>query len=609
MKKAHTPFWVYRTACSQPREGAVALSTRLLLRFAAATAVVIATVGGALLLYVRSSETKDAESTVATHARFVERSVLRGELKPADLAAPVTGARLAQLDRLFASRVLVDGALRVKIYRAPDGIVTYSNAHSLIGTTTDDIHEFREVLGGRTVRDISYLNHEGGGGKNVKALEVYVPLRIPGFGAPQGVLEIYESYAPVASTVRSFLVPFAGLLVLALLAMWAALFPLVRGMARSLERSRLARHEAERSLEETSEQLRQSQKMDAIGRLAGGVAHDFNNLLLAINGYAEFLTDSLSDERLRRFAKEIQSAGGRAAALTQQLLAFSRRQVLEPRVLNLNDEAHGIESMLRRLIGEGVTVDFDLDPQLHSVEADPSQIGQVLMNLAVNARDAMNGSGRLIVSTRNDGDHVVLEVTDTGAGMDEETRARIFEPFFTTKDVGSGTGLGLSTVYGIVAQSGGSIGVRSALGEGATFTVRLPAVAGEIVVASPDKPESARGAERVLVVDDERIVRELLAQMLRDQGYDVSVAGSAREARSLEGPWDLLVTDVVMPETDGVKLAQQIDARRVLFISGYDQEALVHEDSFFLQKPFSRDALARTVRELLDRDRAAQTAA
>jgi CheY-like chemotaxis protein len=275
----------------------------------------------------------------------------------------------------------------------------------------------------------------------------------------------------------------------------------------------------------------------------------------------------------------------------------------------VNDSIREIELMLRRLIGEDVSIEFELDPNLHMVEADPSQIGQVLLNLAVNARDAMNGEGTLTVATRNDGGEVVLVVSDTGEGMDEETQSRMFEPFFTTKDVGAGTGLGLSTVYGIVAQSGGTIIVRSAPGLGASFSVRLPSVDSELEDAEEPKQESARGAERILVVDDERVVRELLAQMLRDQGYDVSVAGSAREARALENHWDMLVTDVVMPETDGVKLASQIDARHVLFISGYDQEALVRADAFFLQKPFSREDLARMVREMLDRDRAIEPAA
>jgi signal transduction histidine kinase len=587
----------------------VASSTKLHLRFATATAIVIATVGGALLLYVRAQETKHAERAVVAQARYVSESVLSEELRPSDVTAPVTGPRLSQLDRLFKERVLIEGGLRVKLYGAPNGVVSYSNVHSLIGSTIDDIGEFHEVLAGGTVHDVAYLNHEGGSGKNVKALEVYVPLRLRADGKPRAVLEIYESYAPVAATVHSFIVPFAGLMLLALLGMWAALFPLVRGMARSLARSRAAHHTAERALEETSEQLRQSQKMDAIGRLAGGVAHDFNNLLLAINGYAEFLSDSLEDERLKGFACEIQSAGERAAGLTHQLLAFSRRQVLQPRIVNLNDSAREIELMLRRLIGKNIRVDLDLESKLSNVEADPSQIGQVLLNLAVNARDAMNGAGSLRISTRNDRDAVVLEVSDTGEGMDDETLARIFEPFFTTKEVGAGTGLGLSTVYGIVAQSGGTITAHSEPGAGATFVVRLPVAHGEPAPLLESQVETAGGAERILVVDDERVVRDLLGQMLREQGYEVTVAGSAHEARALAGPWDLLVTDVVMPETDGVKLAKQIDSRHVLLISGYDQEALVHADSFFLQKPFSRKELGRTVRELLDRDAASQPAA
>jgi signal transduction histidine kinase len=586
----------------------VAHSIRLHLRFAAATAAVIAAVGGALLWYVRHQELGQAERNVATHAQYVERSVVREELSHGDLAAPASGARLTQLDRLFAERVLVDGGLRVKVYDRA-GLVTYSNVHSLIGTRADDPGEFAEVLAGRSIRDVAYLNHEGGTGKNVKALEVYVPLVLRGDTKTSGVLELYQSYAPVASAVRSFVLPFAFLLLAALVLMWAALFPLVQRMVGSLQRDRSARDHAERALEETSEQLRQAQKMEAIGRLAGGVAHDFNNLLLAINGYSEFLAKSLTDEDQLRFAREIRSAGERATALTHQLLAFSRRQVLQPRVLDLNGTIVEFETMLRRLIGEGIRVVLELAPGLRPVEADPGQITQVLLNLAVNARDAMSGSGTLTIATYDEGGEVVLQVSDTGAGMDEETRSRVFDPFFTTKEVGRGTGLGLSTVYGIVTQSGGTVSVRSAPGRGAIFTVRLPATqrVAETEVVEARTPGS--GGERILVVDDERVVRELLAQMLRAQGYEVATAGSAREARALGGSWDLLLTDVVMPETDGVKLAKQIDARHVLFISGYDQEALVQADESFLQKPFNRDDLGHAVRTLLDRPRADSTAA
>jgi signal transduction histidine kinase len=575
-------------------------STRLHLRFAAATAAVIATAGGALFWSVRHQEIAQAERNVTVQAQFVAKSILRDELKPADLAGPVRGAQLKELDTLFRDRILVDAGLRVKIYRAGDGLVTYSNVHSLIGTKIDSLPELNDVLGGAVIRDVSYINHEGGPGTNEKALEVYVPLQLRGDAKPSGVFEIYESYAPVASAIRSFVLPFAGLLLLALIALWAALFPLVQRMVRGLARDRAARQTAELALEEASEQLRQAQKMDAIGRLAGGVAHDFNNLLLAIIGYADFLITSLTDPKQRHYAEEIQSAGERAAALTHQLLAFSRRQVLRTRVIDLNECVRELETMLRRLIGEGVHVALELEPHLRPVEADPGQMGQVLLNLAVNARDAMTGQGTLTIATRNDGNDVVLEVADNGAGMDDETRARLFEPFFTTKDIGLGTGLGLSTVYGIVTQSGGSIEVRSEPGLGATFTVRLPFTNASVEKTSPAEPNAAGGHERILVVDDEQVVRDLLAQMLREQGYEVEVAASARDARALGGRWDLLLTDVVMPETDGVKLSKQIDARHVLFISGYDQEALVAGDASFLQKPFSRGELTRTVRALFD---------
>jgi signal transduction histidine kinase len=579
----------------------VAPSTRLHLRFAAATAVVIATAGVGLLWFVAHHATAHAQRDTAGHALFIEETLLRHELTKADLSHQLSGVELRRVDALIRSRVLIDDALRAKIY-GPDGQIVYSNEHSLIGSEADDPVEFRSVLAGKVVRDVSYLGAEGGPGKNVKALEVYVPLRTRDSTRPVGVFELYQSYAPVAADVRSFIVPFAGLLLAALVLLWAALFPLIQRMVRAVERDRVARHDAEAALEQTAEQLRQAQKMEAIGRLAGGVAHDFNNLLLAINGYSDFLVDSLVDERQQRFAREIRSAGDRAAALTHQLLAFSRKQVLQPRVLNLNESVRGVETILRRLIGEDVRVVLDLEPSLRPVEADPSQIDQVLLNLAVNARDAMDGRGRLRIVTRNDGDAVLLEVSDSGGGMDEETQARIFEPFFTTKEIGQGTGLGLSTVYGIVSQSGGTISVRTAPGRGATFSIRLPMTSRTPTEPPAVIPHASDGGERILVVDDEKIVRDLLAQILREQGYDVVAAASATEARALDESWDVLVTDVVMPETDGVSLAQEIDAAHVLFISGYDQRALVSSDAAFLQKPFGSDDLSRAIRALLDEE-------
>jgi signal transduction histidine kinase len=573
--------------------------TSLQLRFAAAAAIPIALAGATIIWFVHAEQVERAESNVGLHARFIERSILRSELTPRDLVVPARGLERNRLDVMFNERVLVDGGLRVKLY-ARDGLVVYSNDHSLIGEHADEPEEQAEVLGGATLKGVSYLNHEGGDTADVKTLEVYVPIRLNDGTRVDGVFELYHSYAPVSSAVRSFVVPFSLILVLTLLLLWAILFPLVARMTRALERQRAARGDAEKALGETEEQLRQSQKMDAVGRLAGGIAHDFNNLLVVINGYAEFLDDASATQRTSKLAREIRAAGERAASLTQQLLAFSRQQVLQPHVMSLNAAILDMTTMLERLLGEEVAIKLDLDSELRMTEADRSKIDQVVLNLAVNARDAMAGNGTITIATRNDGERVVLEVSDTGAGMDEATAVRVFDPFFTTKGVGEGTGLGLSTVYGIIAQSGGTIGVRSAPGEGTTFTVRLPATDRALEIAAAHSPPSPTGGERVLVVDDEPAVGDVVARMLRLAGYDVTKAGSPAEARALGGDWDVLVTDVRMAQTDGVALAREINARHTLFISGYDAEGLVAPGVPFLQKPFDAAELAHAIRRLLD---------
>jgi PAS domain S-box-containing protein len=361
------------------------------------------------------------------------------------------------------------------------------------------------------------------------------------------------------------------------------------------------------------EQLQQAQKMEAVGRLAGGIAHDFNNLLTAISGYGEFLSAALEDERLRRHAEEIEKASARAAALTSQLLAFSRRQVLQPRVLDLNAVVHDMDMMLRRLIGEDVELVILLDPELGAVCADPTQLEQVIVNLAVNARDAMPGGGALTIETSNVASDVVLAITDTGVGMTEDERARLFEPFFTTKG-GAGTGLGLATVYGIVEQSGGRIDVLTEPGLGSSFRISLPLVDAPVEepVARP-APAAATGTETILLVEDEDVVRRLVAEILADAGYAVleaSDGASALEvARSHRGPLALLVTDVVMPGMSGRDVAQAVSplrpALRVLYISGYTDSAIVDhgvldEGTAFLQKPFSSGELTAKVRSLLD---------
>jgi two-component system, cell cycle sensor histidine kinase and response regulator CckA len=389
---------------------------------------------------------------------------------------------------------------------------------------------------------------------------------------------------------------------------------------------------AEASLHEAEEQLRQSQKMDAIGRLAGGVAHDFNNLLSVILSYCAMLMEDLPEGNpLRPDVAAIQMAGDRAADLTRQLLAFSRRQVLSPRVVDLNEVVAGMHKILERILGEDVALTTSPARGLGMTKLDPGQIQQIILNLAVNARDAMPNGGKLTLETDNvvlddayarehlgvsPGPHVMLAVSDTGEGMDKATQARIFEPFFTTKEIGKGTGLGLSTVFGIVQQSGGSIWVYSEPGNGTSFKLYFPMAPDEADAreAEPALPgDLLRGTETILLVEDEAQVRAVVRGILKRQGYQVLDAGNATEGLLLcerfSGVIHMLVTDVVMPQMSGRELAERINALRpeirILYMSGYTDNTIVHHGVLdagihFLQKPITPATLARKVREVLD---------
>jgi two-component system cell cycle sensor histidine kinase/response regulator CckA len=377
-------------------------------------------------------------------------------------------------------------------------------------------------------------------------------------------------------------------------------------------------------------QLLQSQKVEAVGQLASGVAHDFNNLLAVINSYTELALGSLSPEDpLHEDLEQVQEAGTRAAALTRQLLAFSRRKVQQPVVLSLNEVARGIEKMLRRVIGETIDLRLHLAADLGNVRADPAHLEQVLLNLVLNARDAMPRGGSLVIETANvtldeagarehpdakPGAYVLLAVADTGCGMDASTRARIFEPFYTTKAPGKGTGLGLPTVHGIVKQSGGYVSVSSELGKGATFRIHLPRDASQAAEPRAHKPIMRGGTETVLVVEDDPDVRRLLQRVLRPAGYAVLCAASGAEALQLDaahpGPIQLLVTDVVMPAMDGSAVAERLRRSRpqlrVLYMSGYLDEAVAARGPEgrgrdFIHKPFSAGDLLAKIREVLDR--------
>ncbi|MFO0775788.1 MAG: PAS domain S-box protein [Nitrospiraceae bacterium] len=402
----------------------------------------------------------------------------------------------------------------------------------------------------------------------------------------------------------------------------------------------MTRLRAEEALRHTEDQLRQSQKMEAVGRLAGGVAHDFNNLLTVIRGYCELILARLrEDEPMRKEIEEVKKAGDRAAGLTNQLLAFSRRQFVSAKVVNLNEIVSGMDGMLRRLIGEDlIELCTNLAPDLATVKADPGQIEQVIMNLAVNAHDAMPMGGKLTIDTKNvsidkrhplapfalePGEYVSLIVGDTGHGMDEKTQTHIFEPFFTTKEKGKGTGLGLSTVYGIVKQTGGHIEVDSAIGKGARFKIYFPKMTEAAAAAAAEKTPAALrvgGKETVLVVEDEPAVRILVQETLRMHGYNVLMARHGIEAlltgAKHVGPIHLLLTDVVMPQMSGPEVADKLTkARRdmrVLFMSGYPDHPAFGPDEAraraeLIQKPFSPHELAQRVRELLDRPSVAAT--
>jgi len=413
----------------------------------------------------------------------------------------------------------------------------------------------------------------------------------------------------------------------------------VAQVTRAFDRMRKTLKNDEAQKHQLEEQLRQAQKMEAVGRLAGGVAHDFNNLLTIIKGHGDLILEKLhTSDPLQRNANQIEKAANRAVSLTRQLLAFSRMQVLEPKVLDLNALVAEMCSLLQRLVREDISFTFKAGESLGRVKADPGQIEQVIMNLTVNACDAMPTGGKLIVETRNvsvdeemaktrtpllAGDYIRLSVEDTGHGMDAATKERIFEPFFTTKELGKGTGLGLATVYGVVKQSGGCIWVESEPGKGTRFEVFLPAVEEQAEDQPSQESAPKNGAQNtgaVLIVEDEEAVRELAAEFMKSAGYTVLTARDGMEALEVAksaGPIRVLVTDIVMPNMRGPELAKLLKASRknlkVIYMSGYlefhktDDEFL--EGSYFLQKPFSRNTLVSKVDEALKQKRMARSTA
>jgi signal transduction histidine kinase len=611
------------------------------LTFLCVTALAIA-MGFALShLLTRAVSEWEWENTAALMRREVEL----GELSAffTEPPGPETVARWSgRISRLFAG---LPEVVRVKIWDR-NATVIWSDEAQLVGQRFPDNDELKEALEGEVAVEIQPLEkaeqrYERPGFSTLA--EVYVPIFTPGSRDVLGVIEVYKAPERLFRTIHQGRLVTWGISILGGLALYLVIVPLTRQVyGREVREEALRAHaeqleteatERSRELTRRTEQLFQARKMEAIGLLAGGVAHDFNNLLTVIRGRSELLRKRLEpDNPLRRHVDLIEETSDRATTLTKQLLAFSRRQPFHARLVNLNVVVGEMEPMLSRLIGEDVILRTRLEGRPVWVRADRGQLEQVVLNLAVNARDAMPRGGELRLSTRTvdvdaafvsrhpgarTGRHGVLDVTDTGEGMDATVRSHIFEPFFTTKGVGRGTGLGLATVYGIVKQSDGNIWVQSEPGRGTTFEVYLPlAESGpedEDAAPMAAAPPLPRGSETILLVEDEEAVRDLALEILRGQGYTVLSARHGAEAMLIceqhDGTIDLLLTDVVMPGMSGIGLAERLAARRprvrILFTSGYagdrlGQRRFTGDPSELLQKPFTPEALLQRVRRILD---------
>jgi signal transduction histidine kinase len=576
----------------------------------------------------RAASEWEWENTAALVRREVRMAGLEGVF-----AAPGSSEDRERWGRKFSSLLTtLPEVVRAKVWDNQATILWSDESH-LIGRRFLDNDELRDALKGKLEVEIKSLTKAEHGYERpvyTTLAEIYVPI-FSGDGRVLGVVEVYKTPERLLATIHRgriavWSISFAGALLL-----YLVMHPLLTQVYRKEVQEETLRAETGRLETEVAErtaQLFQAQKMEAVGLLAGGIAHDFNNLLTVITGRAQLLLRGRpADDPLAQGLALIEKTAQRAVTLTGQLLAFSRKQVLQRRVLNLNSVVAEMEKMLRPLIGENIVLLTVLDPALGPVNADPGQLEQIILNLAINARDAMPQGGRIVLKTDNvqldeataarqpglqAGRYAVLAVSDTGVGMDPATQTRIFDPFFTTKEPGKGTGLGLSTVYGIVQQHSGFVSVESGSNLGTTFRIHLPHVEAvfEAHVAGPTGVASSGGSETVLVVEDEGEVRALAIEILREQGYTTLAAADGAEgmrvAARYPGPIHLLLTDVVMPHVNGWELARRVSTDRpetkVLYMTGYSEIAAAHEgvsDAIVLQKPFTPDILARKVRETI----------
>ena len=587
-----------------------------------------------ILIVVLSSALRSHEiNRLVNEATEHSMSHILQEITPADLSTPMRGEKYEVFHEFIKMYVITGQTAQIKLW-AKDGTVIYYSADPvLIGERFPDHENVSKAMTGDVVTGIEepeQLESEGGKYSSTM-MEVYVPIVFPGFTEPQGILEIYQDYECTGQLIDRLnsiilLTISAGFVVL-----YGTLVSSVWRGWRTIVRQRRERQEVDQQKEKIQAQLNQSQKMEAVGKLAGGVAHDLNNMLTPILGFGELLLEkSNSDEERREYLEEIMKAGRRARDIVRQLLAFSRKQTIEFKTIDLNILLKDFEKLLRSTIREDINIRLIPSKSLPLILGDVGQLEQVTMNLVVNAQDAMPDGGELTIETTTEelaksyttehmnvpsGPHIMLSISDTGCGMDAETCEQIFEPFFTTKDKHRGTGLGLSTVYGIVKQHGGNIQVYSEPGKGTTFNVYLP--------VSRDTPSEQKtieikhtdthGSETVLLAEDDEIVRKLALTILKQSGYTVLVAENGAEAllalESHDGPLHLLLTDVVMPDMNGRELfsmaVEKYPSLKVLYMSGYTDDVIAHhgvldEGVAFIQKPFAIHDLAAKIREVLD---------
>lgn len=607
----------------------------LFFQFSVISFTVMVVIAVVLITSLSNSIRSQAIDSLSAEAKADVQSRILQEITPADLKNPMIGERYDRFHKFVQESIVSGETARVKLW-ARDGTVIYSNDPASVGEKFPDNENLLKALADETPIEIKIAEDPENARERFLGtlMEVYTPIIFPGTSEPQGVLEIYRYYEPTATIIDRQRKEIMLSIVIGFMLLYGTLVTTVWRSWRTIIQQREDGKRAATEREKIQFQLRESQKMEAIGRLAGGVAHDFNNVLTAITVGSEMLLGDLGrDDPKRHDVEEIQKAAERATSLTRQLLTFSRRQKVEVKLLDVNSIISNMDKMLRRLIGENVQLDTILEPKINSIKGDSGSIEQVIMNIVINASDAMPDGGKITIRTENvtldekdvtfiaeakPGNFVRLSITDTGTGMDKETMEHIFEPFFTTKAKGKGTGLGLATVFGVVKQIDGWINVYSEPGRGSTFSVYIPAFSrgskdkNELTKETTSVQELQGNGQRILLVEDDESIRTVVLRLLSENGYIVIPAVSAEEAMAVfdreAHNFQLVLSDTVLPGKSGVELVGQLlilqPELHIILSSGYSDDkaqlSTIQEKGYpFIQKPYTTDKLLRSIKETI----------